>query len=185
MVTGPSGAGKSTLFALLLRLVQQSSGTVTVGGTELAALDLPAWRAQIAWVPQRPYLFPGTVAENIALGQRGASDGVIRRAARLAGAAEFIEACPPATTRALGERATALSAGQRQQVALARAFLRDAPLLLLDEPAAHLDPASAERLGETLRGGAARPDRHRDHSRPGLGRRCRPRRPPSTPASSG
>ena len=150
VVTGPSGAGKSTLFALLLRLVQQSSGTVTVGGTELAALDLPAWRAQIAWVPQRPYLFPGTAAANIALGQRGASDGAIRRAARLAGAAEFIESWPAGYHTALGERATALSAGQRQQVALARAFLRDAPLLLLDEPAAHLDPASAERLGETL-----------------------------------
>jgi ATP-binding cassette, subfamily C, bacterial CydD len=150
VVTGPSGAGKSTLFALLLRLIQQSSGTVTVGGTDLAELDPQGWRAQIAWVPQRPYLFPGTAAENIALGRRGASDDTIRRAARLAGAAGFIESWPAGYHTPLGERAAALSAGQRQQIALARAFLRDAPLLLLDEPAAHLDPASAARLGETL-----------------------------------
>lgn len=151
VVTGPSGAGKSTLFALLLRLLQQSSGTVTVGGTDLAELDPEEWRAQIAWVPQRPYLFPGTAAENIALGRKEASDEAIRRAAGLAGAAEFIESWPDGYGTALGERAMALSSGQRQQIALARAFLRDAPLLLLDEPAAHLDPASASRLGETLR----------------------------------
>jgi ATP-binding cassette subfamily C protein CydD len=150
VVTGPSGAGKSTLFAMLLGLVPQSSGTVTVGGTDLAELDPQGWRAQIAWMPQRPCLFSGTAAENIALGRRGASDDAIRRAARLAGAAEFIESWPAGYHTVLGERATALSAGQRQQLALARAFLRDAPLLLLDEPAAHLDPASAARLGETL-----------------------------------
>ncbi len=151
VVTGPSGAGKSTLFALLLGFVQPSAGTITVGGTGLAALDPGEWRAQLAWVPQRPYLFPGTAAENIALGRRDASRAAIRRAARLAGAAGFIESWPDGYDTALGERATALSAGQRQQIALARAFLRDAPLLLLDEPAAHLDPPSAARLGETLR----------------------------------
>ena len=151
VVTGPSGAGKSTLFALLLGLVQPSAGTVTVDGTELAALDPRRWRAQVAWVPQRPCLFPGTAAENIALGRRDAGDAAIRRAARLAGAAHFIEAWPAGYHTVLGERAAALSAGQRQQIALARAFLRDAPLLLLDEPAAHLDPASAARLGQALR----------------------------------
>jgi ATP-binding cassette subfamily C protein CydD len=176
-VTGPNGAGKSTLFALLLRLVQQSAGMVTVDGTDLAALDPRDWRARIAWVPQRPCLFPGTAAENIALGRRDASDAAIRRAARLAGAAGFIEAWPAGYHTALGERATALSAGQRQQMALARAFLRDAPLLLLDEPAAHLDPASAGRLGETLR---ALPDSrtvivitHDDGWAPGAGRAVR------------
>ncbi len=146
VVTGPSGAGKSTLFALLLGFVQPSGGTITVGGADLAALDAGEWRAQLAWVPQRPYLFPGTAAENIALGRRDASRAAIRRAARLAGAAGFIESWPDGYDTALGERAAALSAGQRQQLALARAFLRDAPLLLLDEPAAHLDPASAARL---------------------------------------
>jgi ABC-type bacteriocin/lantibiotic exporter with double-glycine peptidase domain len=151
VVTGPSGAGKSTLFAVLLRLARQSSGTITVGRTDLGALDLREWREQVAWVPQRPYLFPGTAAENIALGRRGADGDAIRAAARLAGAAGFIESWPAGYHTELGERAVRLSAGQRQQIALARAFLRDAPLLLLDEPAAHLDPASARRLGETLR----------------------------------
>jgi ATP-binding cassette, subfamily C, bacterial CydD len=89
-------------------------------------------RAQIAWGPQRPHLFAGTAAENIALGQPAACRETIERAAALAGAAEFIEALPRGYATPLGERASRLSAGQRQRVALARAFLRDAPLLLLD-----------------------------------------------------
>ena len=150
VVTGPSGAGKSTLLALLLRFVEPASGTITVGGTGLAALDLDEWRARIAWVPQRPCLFAGSAAENIALGSRAASGEAIRRAARLAGAAEFVEAWPAGYQTALGERATRLSPGQRQKIALARAFLRDAPILLLDEPAAHLDPVSARQIGDAV-----------------------------------
>jgi ATP-binding cassette, subfamily C, bacterial CydD len=149
-VTGPSGAGKSTLLALLLGFVQPAAGTIRAGGTELAAIDPARWRAQIAWVPQQPHLFAGTAADNIALGDDGASMDAIRRAAELAGAAEFIEALPRGYREELGERGLRLSAGQRQKIALARAFLRDAPLLLLDEPAAHLDPASARRLWETI-----------------------------------
>jgi len=142
-VTGASGAGKSTLLALLLRFAEPAGGTVEAGGVRLAELDLDAWRAQIAWVPQRPHLFSGTVADNIALGQPGASQRAIERAAALAGAAEFIEALPHGYATPLGDRAARLSAGQRQRIALARAFLRDAPLLLLDEPAAHLDAITA------------------------------------------
>jgi ATP-binding cassette subfamily C protein CydD len=149
-VTGPSGAGKSTLLALLLGFVQPAAGTIQAGGTDLAAIDLGQWRAQIAWVPQQPHLFAGTAASNIALGSPGASMAAIRRAAELAGAAEFIEALPGGYDAELGERALRLSAGQRQKIALARAFLRDAWLLLLDEPAAHLDPASARLLWETV-----------------------------------
>jgi ATP-binding cassette, subfamily C, bacterial CydD len=154
VLTGPSGAGKSTLLALLLRFVAPAAGTIEIGGrgsgADLGSVDLQQWRAQIAWVPQQPYLFTGTAADNIALGQAGTSRGAICRAARLAGAAGFIEELPAGYDTPLGERGLRLSAGQRQRVALARAFLRDAPLLLLDEPAAHLDPASARLIGTAI-----------------------------------
>jgi ATP-binding cassette subfamily C protein CydD len=150
VVTGPSGAGKSSLLALLLRFIQPAAGTIQAGGADLATLGADPWRAQIAWVPQQPHLFAGSAADNIALGQSGASPGDIERAARLAGAAEFIEALPGGYDAELGERALRLSAGQRQRIALARAFLRDAPLLLLDEPTAHLDPAAARQIAEVL-----------------------------------
>jgi len=150
VLTGPSGAGKSTLLALLLRFVAPAAGTIEAGGADLAATDLEQWRRQIAWVPQQPYLFSGSAADNIALGQPGASRGAIGRAARLAGAAEFIETLPSGYDMPLGERGLRLSAGQRQRIALARAFLRDAPLLLLDEPTAHLDPAGARLIASAL-----------------------------------
>jgi ATP-binding cassette, subfamily C, bacterial CydD len=150
LVTGPSGAGKSTLLALLLRFAVPAAGTIQAGGADLDAIGDDRWRAQIAWVPQQPHLFAGSVADNIALGQPAASPEAIRQAARLAGAAEFIEALPGGYQTTLGERALRLSAGQRQKIALARAFLRDAPLLLLDEPAAHLDPASTRQIVATI-----------------------------------
>jgi ATP-binding cassette subfamily C protein CydD len=150
VLTGPSGAGKSTLLALLLRFIQPTAGTIWVGDGELAAIPADHWRASIAWVPQQPYLFAGSAADNIALGQPGASADAIRRAARLAGAAEFIEAFPGGYDRPLGERGLGLSAGQRQRIALARAFLRDAPLLLMDEPTAHLDPVGARQIGAAI-----------------------------------
>jgi ATP-binding cassette subfamily C protein CydD len=142
-VVGASGAGKTSLLALLLRFAEPTSGAIGVGGSDLATLALRPWRAQIAWVGQHPHLFTGTVAANIALGQPAASRRAIEEAAVQAGAAAFIEALPAGYDTRLGERALQLSAGQRQKIALARAFLRDAPLILLDEPAAHLDPASA------------------------------------------
>ena len=150
MLTGPSGAGKSTLLALLLRFLSPAAGTVEAGGGDVAAMDLEQWRRQIAWVPQRPYLFTGSAADNIALGQPGASRAAIGRAARLAGAAEFIDSLPSGYDTPLGERGLRLSAGQRQRIVLARAFLRDAPLLLLDEPTAHLDPAGARLIASAL-----------------------------------
>ncbi len=150
VLTGASGAGKSTLLALLLRFIAPAAGAIEVGGSDLAAIDLQQWRAQIAWVPQQPYLFTGTAADNIALGQAGASRAAICRAARLAGAADFIEELPAGYDTPLGDRGLRLSAGQRQRVALARAFLREAPLLLMDEPAAHLDPAGARLIGTAI-----------------------------------
>ncbi|WP_078621488.1 thiol reductant ABC exporter subunit CydD [Streptomyces aurantiacus] len=146
-LVGPSGAGKSTLLALFLGFVAPASGRVSVGGTDLAGHDLAghdldAWRAQVAWVPQRPHLFAASVADNIRLGRPDASDAEVRRAARAASADVFIEELPAAYDTVLGEHGAGLSAGQRQRVALARAFLKDAPVLLLDEPTAHLDPES-------------------------------------------
>jgi ATP-binding cassette, subfamily C, bacterial CydD len=154
VLTGPSGAGKSTLLALLLRFITPAAGTIELAGGgadgDVAAIDIRQWRTQIAWVPQQPYLFTGTAADNIALGQAGASRDAICRAARLAGAADFISELPAGYDTPLGERGLRLSAGQRQRIALARAFLRDAPLLLLDEPVAHLDPVSARLIGTAI-----------------------------------
>ena len=150
VLTGPSGAGKSTLLALLLRFLAPDAGTIDAGGGDVSAMDLEQWRRQIAWVPQQPYLFTGSAADNIALGQPSASRGAICRAARLAGAAEFIDSLPSGYDTPLGERGLRLSGGQRQRIALARVFLRDAPLLLLDEPTAHLDPAGARLIASAL-----------------------------------
>ncbi|MEV8314846.1 thiol reductant ABC exporter subunit CydD [Streptomyces sp. NPDC059900] len=141
-LVGPSGAGKSTLLALLLGFTAPASGRVTVDGTDLADLDPDDWRSQVAWVPQRPHLFAATVADNIRLARPDASDAQVRRAARAAFADHFIEELPRAYETLLGEHGAGLSAGQRQRIALARAFLKDAPVLLLDEPTAHLDPRS-------------------------------------------
>jgi len=149
-LTGPSGAGKSSLLTLLLRFADPVSGNIEAGGIDLMSIPCEQWRTQISWVPQHPYLFTGSVAGNIALGSPAASRQAIARAAQAAGAAEYIEALPQGYDTEVGERGLRLSAGQRQQIALARAFLRDAPLLLLDEPTAHLDAATARRLDEAI-----------------------------------
>jgi len=155
VVTGASGAGKSSLLAVLLRFATPVSGTVSVGGADLARIPADRWRQQIAWVPQQPHLFAATVAANIALGQPGARRQDIVAAARLAGADEFIRRLDHGYDTALTEGGRTLSAGQRQKIALARAFLRRAPILLLDEPTAHLDPASARHLLSVIQTGQA------------------------------
>ena len=152
MLVGPSGAGKTTVLRLLLRFIEPSSGSVRADGTDLATAPVEPWRAQIAWVPQHPRLFAASVADNIALGQPDASRAAIEEAARLAGAASFIESLPYGYDTPLEEQAVRLSAGERQQLALARALLRDAPLLLLDEPTAHLAPAAAAAIDRAIRG---------------------------------
>ncbi len=152
MLIGPSGAGKTTVLRLLLRFAAPAAGTICVGGTDLATVPAEPWRAQLAWVPQHPRFFVGSVADNIALGQPGACRAAIEDAAALAGAAAFIGALPHGYDTQLEEQAARLSAGERQQLALARAFLRDAPLLLLDEPTAHLAPAAAAAIGDAVSG---------------------------------
>jgi len=155
VVTGASGAGKSSLLAVLLRFATPVSGTVSVGGADLARIPADRWRQQIAWVPQQPHLFAATVAANIALGQPDARRQDIVAAARLAGADEFIQRLDQGYDTTLTEGGRTLSAGQRQKIALARAFLRRAPILLLDEPTAHLDPASARHLLSMIQTGQA------------------------------
>jgi thiol reductant ABC exporter CydD subunit len=142
-LVGESGGGKSTLAALLLRFADPSSGRILVGADDLSTLDAAGWRRRIAYVPQRPTLFRGTIAENIRLGDASADDAGVRHAAELAGAHEFVARLPDGYATVVGDGGRSLSTGERRRIALARAFLRDAPLVILDEPTADLDPASA------------------------------------------
>lgn len=151
-LTGVSGAGKSTVLALLLGLLEPDAGQITVAGTDLRDLDVEAWRRALTWVPQRPHLLAGSVADNIRLSEPGATDADVVRAARAAGADGFIRRLPRGYATEVGEGGSRLSGGQRQRIALARALLRrDARLILLDEPDAGLDAATAEELRATLR----------------------------------
>jgi ATP-binding cassette subfamily C protein CydD len=150
-LTGPSGSGKSTALNVLLGFATCDSGRVTVGGADLGEADPALWRATVAWVPQRPYLFAGTIRSNIALGAPLADISDIHRAARSAGAHSFVRELPDGYDTVIGDGGEGLSAGQRQRLALARAFLRDAPLVLLDEPTANLDAGAAAPVMAAIR----------------------------------
>jgi ATP-binding cassette, subfamily C, bacterial CydD len=145
-LVGTSGAGKSTLAAILLRLADQDAGRVSCGGYDLRDIDADAWRARIAWVPQRAAIIAGTVAENIALGAPDAAPAAIEMAARHARADAFVRELPDGYATRIGEGGRPLSAGEAQRIALARAFLRDGGLVILDEPTAHLDAATAAEI---------------------------------------
>jgi ATP-binding cassette, subfamily B, bacterial len=141
-IVGPSGAGKSTVFNLILRFYDPQSGSVAVDGISVADAELQALRSRIALVPQDVALFDDTVAENIRYGRTDASDADVVRAAEAAQADGFIRALAQGYATRLGERGITLSGGQRQRIALARALLRDAPILLLDEATNALDAES-------------------------------------------
>jgi thiol reductant ABC exporter CydD subunit len=154
-LVGESGAGKSTVAALIQGFLAPTGGRVTVGGVDLSECDVAAWRRLVAWVPQRPALLRGTVADNIRLGAP-ASDAAVRSAASLAGADAFVTALPRGYATLVGDGGRALSPGERRRIGLARAFLRDAPLAVLDEPTADLDPASVELVARAVRDLGAR-----------------------------
>ena len=149
-LVGRSGAGKSTLVNLLLRFMDTQSGNITVNDIPLSELPVEVWRESIALVPQRPYLFNDTILANIRMARPTASQEDIKEAARLAGAEEFIQQLPHGYDTQIGERGARLSAGQAQRIAIARAFLKDAPLLILDEPTSSLDPKSEMLIRQAL-----------------------------------
>jgi thiol reductant ABC exporter CydD subunit len=149
-LVGESGAGKSTVAALLLGLLVPTAGRVTAGGIDLADCRRDTWREHVAWVPQQPALLRGTVAANIRLGRPSATDGEVRDAAALAGADGFVAALPAGYDTYVGDGGRPLSPGERRRIALARAFLRDAALVVLDEPTADLDPVSVELVARAI-----------------------------------
>jgi ATP-binding cassette subfamily B protein/subfamily B ATP-binding cassette protein MsbA len=141
-LVGPSGAGKTTLLQLIPRFLEPDQGRVRWCGLDLKALDRDALRRQVSWVLQEPLLLPTTVAENIGFGREGATRAEIEAAAKAAQAHGFIERLPQGYDTRVGDGAARLSVGEKQRIHLARAFLKDAPVLLLDEPTSALDGES-------------------------------------------
>jgi ATP-binding cassette subfamily C protein CydD len=149
-LVGATGSGKTTVANLLLRFIDPDEGTISVGEVPLSAIDLSAWRSLVAWVPQLPHLFHGTIADNIRLGRPGVGMADVTVAARAAHAHEFIRELPQGYDTLIGEQGARLSGGQQQRVAYARAFLKDAPFLVLDEATSHLDSASEAAIRDAL-----------------------------------
>jgi thiol reductant ABC exporter CydD subunit len=149
-LVGPSGVGKSTVAALALRLADPTAGRVSCGGRDLREIAPEAWRERVAWVPQRTRLFAGTIAQNIALAVPDAARERITAAAHAAGLEELLGELADGLETRVGEGGRGLSAGQAQRVGLARAFLRDASLVVLDEPTAHLDADTAAAVGDAI-----------------------------------
>jgi ATP-binding cassette subfamily B protein len=147
---GRSGAGKTTLLGLLLRFYPPAAGRILLDGTDIAALDLPWLRRQIALVLQEPIIFSGTLRENIAYGRPGASEADVAAASQAAGLHDFVVALPDAYETPVGERGVRLSGGQRQRLSIARAFLKDAPILILDEPTSNVDATTERQIFASL-----------------------------------
>jgi len=148
-LVGVSGAGKTTVTSLIARLYDPQEGRVLADGEDIKDFTLKSLRDSVTFVPQEPMLFRATVAENISYGKPGATAGEIEEAARLAGADEFIQQLPDGYDTLLSERGESLSSGQRQRVSIARAMLRDTPILILDEPQAGLDAEAAAAVEES------------------------------------
>ncbi len=149
-VVGPSGSGKSTLLWALLGFVTPEAGTIRVDHVDLRRLDPAQWRRRVAWVPQQPHLFRGTIEENLRMGNAEASGADLGRALEWAGLGPLVAQLPRGLASEVGERGLTLSAGERQRLAIARAVVRDAPLVLFDEPVAHLDALAEAELRVSL-----------------------------------
>jgi len=150
-LVGVSGAGKTTVTGLIARLYDPQEGRVLVDGEDVKKYTMKSLRDQITFVPQEPMLFRATVADNIAYGKPDASMQEIEEAARLAGAHDFNQEMPEGYDTVLSERGESLSGGQRQRVSIARAMLRDTPILILDEPQTGLDAEAADAVEENWR----------------------------------
>jgi ATP-binding cassette subfamily C protein CydD len=149
-IVGPSGSGKSTIADLLLGFTHPSQGEILIDGQPLETIELSFWRSFLTWVPQNPYLFDGTIQENIQIADPNASLSEVQRAAELAQADTFIQALPKGYETQVGERGQRLSGGQVQRLALARAFLKDAPIVILDEATANLDPENEALIRKAI-----------------------------------
>lgn len=149
-LVGPSGAGKSTLANLVLKFIEPDLGDIYINNFLLRDLDPAAWRQRVAWVSQQPYLFHASIADNIRLAKPSADMGQVIQAARLAHADEFIDRLPQGYETTISEKGANLSAGQAQRIALARAFLKDAPLIILDEATANLDPETESLIQDSV-----------------------------------
>jgi ABC-type multidrug transport system fused ATPase/permease subunit len=150
-LVGGTGAGKSTLLSLVPRFYDPSAGVVALDGRDLRSITKKSLRGQVAIVLQDTLLFSTTIRENIAYGRPGATDAEIREAARRAQADDFISRLPNGYESTVGERGGHLSVGQRQRIGIARAFLKNAPILLLDEPTSALDPTTEAAIMETIK----------------------------------
>jgi len=149
-LVGPSGAGKSTLVKLLPRFYDATAGRITIDGADVRDLTLKSLRRNIGIVAQEPLLLSGSIAENLRYGRPDATDAEVREAARLALATEFIDRLPDGYETEIGERGVRLSGGEKQRLAIARAFLKNAPVLILDEPTSALDPESEALIKQAL-----------------------------------
>jgi subfamily B ATP-binding cassette protein MsbA len=149
-LVGPTGAGKTTIVSLLPRFYDLTSGEIRVDGTDIRRFKIKSLRQQISFVLQETLLFRAPVGQNIAYGKPEAKRGEVIRAARLAYADEFIEQMPEGYDTMIGERGMTLSGGQRQRIAIARAIIRDAPILILDEPSSGLDPEAEQFVFDAL-----------------------------------
>ena len=150
-VVGPTGGGKSTLAHLLLRFAEPGSGEILIDGKPLDEIDACAWRRLLAWVPQQPYIFNTSAANNIRFARPQARVAEIEAAAQRAGAHNFVSSLPQGYDTILGEGSSRLSSGEAQRIAIARAFIKESPIIILDEATAHLDVETEAEILESLR----------------------------------